>query len=245
MINKLYKIKMAVIHTDLLIPDKLNWALNDMYMLSYLIIYIRYIYDHSLLLALLQLGLLHFLKLVKTLWWDENKFVAHLEEESGGSRERVEEVEEVVDLLVVKCLRAVQITYVIAAMYMVFLRYFYPVPSIRGGFLVPVLFIGEFVGRGGDSLTDAEQELDKLYDYKLFVLLYILDVILFLIVLTISSVVFSRDSVDDKPTSNHILLTFQNNVRNRYGILSLLGTNLFLAPTPENNTFPPHYGSIP
>lgn len=194
--------------------------LGQLYLVSYVCIYLRYLLDKSLLLGLLQLSILYTLTLTRRLCEEEERgdLGIHL---SGN--EQQQEESGIIKLLVLKCLRTVQLLVVCQVTYCILIRWLYPIPRGR---TILVLFIKEF---------DGANNMTELYIYKLYCLLYIFDGVLLILPLIILNIAIKSIKISH-PTATHghngdidtILQLFQTNCNNKYGILALLGTNLFL-----------------
>lgn len=189
--------------------------LEQLYLVSYMCIYLRYLLDKSILLVFLQVFILYILTLVGRLF-EEN--------------ETTEDEWDIIKLLILKCLRMLQLLIVVTASYCILLRY---VDSIPHGRLVTVLFIGEF--------DDGQHDTD-LYRYKICCLIYVLDIILLVLPLLIISIIVN-ESFQDVPLNrgpnetidqiDKVLQSFVINTREKYGILTLLGMNLFANRLPS------------
>ncbi|CAL9729107.1 vacuole localized DSC protein 1 [Monosporozyma unispora] len=192
--------------------------INQLYTICYVCIYIRYLLDKSMFLGILPLSILYTLSLIRKVCEDTD-----IEEE--------EEDNDIISLLLLKCLRVVQFLFVCTVIYTILFRYLIPIPY---GKTILNLFIDEF-----------ENKDTNLYFYKLYCLLYLLDIILWLMILLITNMSLNELNVSNNNNGyyNGILQLFNQNSKDKYGILSLLGTNLFIrmeANVNETNG----YGSI-
>lgn len=183
--------------------------LEQLYLLSHICIYLRYLLDNSILLGVLQVSILYTLTLIRGLF---------------NESEENEDEWDTIKLLILKCLRMLQFLFVLSVSYCLLLRYINSVPQ---GNLLCVLFIGEFDDRQYDT---------RLYRYKIFGLIYILDVILMLLPLIMISILvnesfpnvsLNRDQSENMDQIDNILESFLINTKEKYGIMTLLGMNLF------------------
>ena len=183
--------------------------LEQLYLLSHICIYLRYLLDNSILLGVLQVSILYTLTLIRGLF---------------NESEENEDEWDTIKLLILKCLRMLQFLFVLSVSYCLLLRYINSVPQ---GNLLCVLFIGEFDDRQHDT---------RLYRYKIFGLIYILDVILMLLPLIMISILvnesfpnvsLNRDQSENMDQIDNILESFLINTKEKYGIMTLLGMNLF------------------
>lgn len=183
--------------------------LEQLYLLSHICIYLRYLLDKSILLGVLQVSILYTLTLIRGLF---------------NESEENEDEWDTIKLLILKCLRMLQFLFVLSVSYCLLLRYINSVPQ---GNLLCILFIGEFDDRQHDI---------RLYRYKIFGLIYILDVILMLLPLIMISILvnesfpnvsLNRDQSENMDQIDNILESFLINTKEKYGIMTLLGMNLF------------------
>lgn len=183
--------------------------LEQLYLLSHICIYLRYLLDKSILLGVLQVSILYTLTLIRGLF---------------NESEENEDEWDTIKLLILKCLRMLQFLFVLSVSYCLLLRYINSVPQ---GNLLCILFIGEFDDRQHDT---------RLYRYKIFGLIYILDVILMLLPLIMISILvnesfpnvsLNRDQSENMDQIDNILESFLINTKEKYGIMTLLGMNLF------------------
>lgn len=188
--------------------------LEQLYLLSHTCIYLRYLLDRSILLGILQVSILYTLTFIERLFKE--------------SEENVDE-RDIIKLLILKGLRMLQLLFVVSVCYCLLLRYLNSAPQ---GKLVSILFIGEFDDRQHDT---------KLYRYKILCLIYVLDIFLMLLPLIIvsiladesfSSEILNRDQDERTDQIDKILESFLVNTKEKYGIMTLLGMNLF------NDAFP-------
>lgn len=216
---------------------------NQLYTFSYICVYIRYLLDKSLFLGILQLSILYALTMIRKLCEESDGHLLMISETGDD-----ENGEDIIRLLVLKCLRATQLLFLSMIGYICLFRYLVPVPYGR---TILVLFIGEYY----------EDELNELYLYKIYCWIYMLDIILCLVTLVITSLSVTQLSTVIVPSSqvylnnhndiNAILQLFEQNSKNKYGIMTLLGTNLFNPPamtlvplpTDENEDLLEGYGS--
>lgn len=183
--------------------------LEQLYLFSHICIYLRYLLDNSILLGVFQVSILYTLTLIRGLF---------------NESEENEDEWDTIKLLILKCLRMLQFLFVLSVSYCLLLRYINSVPQ---GNLLCILFIGEFDDRQHDT---------RLYRYKIFGLIYILDVILMLLPLIMISILvnesfpnvsLNRDQSENMDQIDNILESFLINTKEKYGIMTLLGMNLF------------------
>lgn len=209
---------------------------NQLYTCGYICIYIRYLLDKSLFLGMLQLSTLYALTMIRKLCEESDGHLLVITEAGDDD----ESGEDIIRLLVLKCLRATQLLYLSMVGYICLIRYLVPVPYGR---TLLVLFIGEY----------DDDELNELYLYKIYCWIYMLDIVLCLLTLVITSLSVTQLSrIIESPLQSHsncneivaILQVFGHNSKNKYGIMALLGTNLFTAPsTPPIHEDEPETGN--